>query len=388
MYLFNLILLLHRNEEETKSEENCDYGNDDVLLGVLAACKSDKNVRDSAYCDTVGDRVGEGHHNKCKECGNCGGDVGHINLSEVLKHKNANVDKSGSSCACGNYCRYGGEEEAEREADRGYKRSKTGSAACRNTCCGLNERSTGRGTESRAGNGCDRVARHSLVNVDGVAVFVKHICLRCGAVEGTDSVEHINKAEGNYKHDGIDYCACAALENGVALECADEAFGSEILEGLSYLAKVKIGHGPSGEIVKYGNCRNNDYYRALNLFLIKNRDCEKTDKSENYGSYCTPSVEEALAGNCAVEVKELNEGVLVSLDDSDVLKADEGDEKTDTCGYSLLKAVGKRSCNVASCTGYRKNKEYYTGEKNYEQALAISVHRIQHRRNDEGYEEE
>jgi len=276
--------LLHCYKEESCKEENADDGNNDILLGELTGEETDKNVRDSAYCDTVGDRVCKRHHNECEECGNCGCDIVHINLGEVLKHKNANVDKCGCGCTCGNDSCKRSEEQAYEEADGGYERSKTGSAACCYACCGFNKGGTGGGSEYRACAGCDRVASHSLVYVDRVAIFIKHICLGSGTVKGSDSIEHIDQSKGDNKNDSVYNSTCTAGEDGVALERADDTDLAEILEGLADLTKVKGRKSPGGEIVKNGNNTDGDDYGALNLFLIKNSDKEQTEKSENNGA--------------------------------------------------------------------------------------------------------
>ena len=77
---------LHRNEEESECEEDRDSGNHDILLGVLSGEESDDNVCDSAYCNTVGDRVSKGHHDKSEESGNCISHIAHIDFCKVFEH--------------------------------------------------------------------------------------------------------------------------------------------------------------------------------------------------------------------------------------------------------------------------------------------------------------
>ena len=80
-----------------------------------------------------------------------------------------------------------------------------------------------------------------------------------------------------------------------------------------------------------------------------------------------------------MEIKELNEGVHIFLNDSNVLEAYECDKQADTCGNSFLKAVRKSFCDILSCSRYREDKEEYTRKKDDAQTLAVTLNGVRTR---------
>ena len=55
---------LHRNKDKLNDEERSDNGDTDVVLLVLTGEKRDEHISDRADTDTVGDRVGQRHHDE------------------------------------------------------------------------------------------------------------------------------------------------------------------------------------------------------------------------------------------------------------------------------------------------------------------------------------
>ena len=55
---------LHRNKDELNDEERSNDGNADVVLLVLTGEERDEHISDRADTDTVGDRVGQRHHDE------------------------------------------------------------------------------------------------------------------------------------------------------------------------------------------------------------------------------------------------------------------------------------------------------------------------------------
>ena len=79
--------------------------------------------------------------------------------------------------------------------------------------------------------------------------------------------------------------------------------------------------------------------------LLENRDdkqAEESEQSRHKRLYAVNFVEECACLQCAVDINELNERVLVGLDDADILEAEESDEQTDTGRDCFLEAVRKR----------------------------------------------
>ena len=263
---------------------------------------------------------------------------------------------------------------------------------------GLNERGAGGSTANSARNRCNGVAGHALVNVDRIAVLVQHVCLRSGAVQGADGVEHIDEAERNDEHDcgedAAELRACERTLPSVSLEHTGDADGAEILKGLADLAHVE-GRGRTGkEIVQNGNACDADEHAALDVVLFKNCNDEQTEECEDGRHKCLYTFnirKECACLQCAVDINELNERVLVSLDDADILEAEESDEQTDTGRDCFLEAVRKSLCNLDTETRDREQQEDNTGNQNDDEACMVALDDVaagDDFRQNEGYEEE
>ena len=83
-----------------------------------------------------------------------------------------------------------------------------------------------------------------------------------------------------------------------------------------------------------------------------------------------------------MEVEELYEGVLVGLNDTNVLESDESNEKTDTCGNCLFETIGKSLSDILSCAGKRQNKEDNTRKEYYAKSLVEKAYFGAVRRNE------
>ena len=99
---FSCLLELHGNQAEAQDEESSDNSNSNISLGVLTGQQGDQSVSNTANTNTIGDGIGQRHHDQSQECRNSGANIVHIYLSKALEHQNANIDQSGSSCTCGN----------------------------------------------------------------------------------------------------------------------------------------------------------------------------------------------------------------------------------------------------------------------------------------------
>ena len=75
---------LHGNQAETQNKENCNDGNSNVSLCVLASQQSDQGICNAANADTIRDRVGQRHHDQCQKGRNSGTNIIHVNLSKTL----------------------------------------------------------------------------------------------------------------------------------------------------------------------------------------------------------------------------------------------------------------------------------------------------------------
>ena len=244
------------------------------------------------------------------------------------------------------------------------------------------------------------VATESLVMhwLTLIAVLIQHVCLRSGAVQGADGVEHIDEAERNDEHDcgedAAELRACERTLPSVSLEHTGDADRAEILKGLADLAHVE-GRGRAGkEIVQNGNACDADEHAALDVVLFKNRDdkqAEEGEQSRHKRLYAVNFVEECACLQCAVDIDELNERVLVSLDDADILEAEESDEQTDTGRDCFLEAVRKSLCDLDAETRDREQQEDKTGNQNDDEACMVTLDDIaagDDFRQNEGYEEE
>jgi len=361
---------LHGNEYKLEDEEDCDDGDDDVLLGVLAGEEGDQGIGNGADTDTVGNGVGQRHHNQSKECGNRRPHINHINLHDVLAHQNADEDQSGSSRASGNDGSQRGQDQAESEADRSHNTGQTGPATGSNTGRGLNEGCAGGGSEDTAADGSDGVAEHALINVDGVIVLVDEAGLRGSTVKGAQSIEHIDQAENDNQDHSIDdhagiRKAAKGMEPGISREQTGNTDGTEILEGSANLREVEVGESPGGQIVQNSHRNDGDDDAALDILLVENADQDKADKGQHNRSDRSPGFHGAGSrGQGAVEIKELNKGILVGLDQTDVLEADEGNEQSDSGGNRLLQAVRQSLSHCLANTGSRKDQEENTFQQN------------------------
>ena len=56
---------LHSDQAEAQNKENCNNGNCDVSLSVLTGEQSDQSVSNAANTNTVGNRIGQRHHDQC-----------------------------------------------------------------------------------------------------------------------------------------------------------------------------------------------------------------------------------------------------------------------------------------------------------------------------------
>ena len=72
------------NKDELNDEERSNNGDTDVVLLVLTGEERDEHISDRADTDTVGDRVGQRHHDESEERRNSAAQVGHIDLCEAL----------------------------------------------------------------------------------------------------------------------------------------------------------------------------------------------------------------------------------------------------------------------------------------------------------------
>ena len=384
------VILSDCTEEELAKEEKCNDGYSNVFLLVVACAEGNDNVSNAADTDTVCDGVGKGHHDQSEERGNCAAEVAHINLSEVLEHKNAYVDKSRSGSSRGNDACKRRKEETDCKADGCYKACKTGSAACSNTGSAFNEGGASGGTANSACYGCNGVASHCFVDVDGVSVFVEHICFSSSAVKSTNGVKHINDAEGNDEHDCAEDTTCEFRRECVfprlGIEYGSDADFAEILEGLRDVTQFKVGNLPCCEIVDNGSHEDADQHCALYVELGQDNDDQEAEKRNNCGCNGIP-----ISG-VNVQANELNEGVFVVGDDANVLEADESDEKTDTCGNGFFNAFGHSLCECFSCTCDGKDQEDKTGNKNKNETCAVTFDRASAGSCDlgenKGYEEE
>lgn len=81
-----------------------------------------------------------------------------------------------------------------------------------------------------------------------------------------------------------------------------------------------------------------------------------------------------------MDINELNERVLVSLDDADILEAEESDEQTDTGRDCFLEAVRKSLCNLDTETRDREQQEDNTGNQNDDEACMVALDDVSRRR--------
>ena len=191
----------HGDQAEAQDEQRSDHGDSDVGLFVLAGAEGDEGVGDAADADTIGNGVGQRHHNEGQESGNSGTDIFHVHLGEALEHQNAHIDQRGSGSAGGNKLCQGGQEQAQQEAAGSHDACQTGSAAGANACSGFHKGGAGGGAQNSACNSSHGVTGHALVHIDGVAVLVQQVCLGGSAVQGADGDKHIHQAEGDDQHD-------------------------------------------------------------------------------------------------------------------------------------------------------------------------------------------
>ena len=361
---------LHRNECEFSNEDESDDGRYDIFLCKFACEDRDQNIRDATDTDTVGNRIRKRHHDECEECRNCASHIGHIYVCEVLEHQNTYEDERGCGCARGNDVCKGSEEQTNEEAERGHKACEAGSRACCNAGSTFYKGCAGGRTDSSTGECADGVTSHGFVHIDGVAVFVEHARFGCGTVKCTYSVEHINDAEGDDKNDRGEYTAdVAAIESELPSFCVEETCDTdftEILECLTNGRKVEGGNLPCGNVIKNCGSKNADQNRTLDIALGENGDNDKAEEGYDSGSDCAPTVECGFrVFERTADVDELYERVLIAGNETCVLEADEGDEKTDTCGDGFLETFRHRFCNVFSRTCDGENHEDDTG-KEYE----------------------
>ena len=128
--------------------------------------------------------------------------------------------------------------------------------------------------------------------------------------------------------------------------------------------------------------------------LFKNCNGEQTEECEDsrHKCLCTFNIrKECACLQCAVDIDELNERVLVSLDDADILEAEESDEQTDTGRDCFLEAVRKSLCNLDAETRDREQQEDNTGNQNDDEACMVALDDVaagDDFRQNEGYEEE
>ncbi len=108
------------------------------------------------------------------------------------------------------------------------------------------------------------------------------------------------------------------------------------------LAHVE-GRGRTGkEIVQNGNACDADEHAALDFSRSNDEQTGGMRGWPGINAFYTFNIrKECACLQCAVDINELNERVLVSLDDADILEAEESDEQTDTGRDCFLRQSGR-----------------------------------------------
>ena len=181
---------------------------EDVKRGVellpVGAQHVDGNIRDNATEDTVGDAVCKRHHDDGDESRDSFGIVVEVDVLYRRQHEQANDYQYGSCGSSRNREEQRSEEQSHGKANSCREGCKTCTTALGYTRSTLDVGCCGTCAQACASHSGDGVCHESLVKTRNTAVLAHHTCLGTHTNEGTHSVEHIDKEEGEHHDDHID----------------------------------------------------------------------------------------------------------------------------------------------------------------------------------------
>ncbi|SCI07278.1 Uncharacterised protein [uncultured Ruminococcus sp.] len=168
----------------------------------LAGANLQNYPNDNAEHNTVGNGVGERHHNQGDKTADY---IRNIPVEFHLEHRlhHQQADKYQRRCGgkAGNRQEDWREEECNNEHCRSCKCRQAGAAAFGNTCGGLYKAGNRGGTQAGARNSADCITQQGCANTRELAVFVEQVALVCNTNQGADRVKQIDKQEGKHHHD-------------------------------------------------------------------------------------------------------------------------------------------------------------------------------------------
>ena len=196
------MILLFYDDEKLQEEQDRQNVCQDRNVLCLAGERGDDGVGDERHADAVADRACDGHEDEHERNGDNLENIVPVDLLEAAYHEDADIDQSCTRCRSGDQSRDGGDEHAQQEHYSGRQRGKAGAAARLDAGTGLDEGRYGGGAGACACDGADGVREQSFLHLGHLAVLIEHVRACGGADEGSDGVEHIDHAEGDYKRDG------------------------------------------------------------------------------------------------------------------------------------------------------------------------------------------
>lgn len=131
----------------------------------------------------------------------------------------------------------------------------------------------------------------------------------------------------------------------------------------------KERNSAGNDVVNNGNANDGWTNRTLDLVVFQDSNNDQTQQCQQSGQR---SGHELTVGHCTVEVIELNQGVLVCLDDANILEADESDEQTDTAGIAFFRQSGRAFATLER-RPVREDQEHNAGHQNDDQTLPDSL---------------
>ena len=293
------------------------YGQDKHRGGdplELTACHVDGHIEYHTREDTVGNGVGQGHHDDADEGGDGLGEVDEINLGDGLDHEQAHKDEHGSRSGRGNGEEQRREEQGDRKAAGYHQCGEARATALSHASSALHIGRRGRGAEHRAYGGGNGIGQEGLLQArDAARLLVHHISLGAYANERTHRVEKVDEEEGEHHHEHVErpdvFPLKLAEDGGDRLGRRDEA--------------LELGDAHRDTDKRGGE--DTDKHGATHIPYIEHaRDDEADDGQQG-----------RALGNLA----QHHEGGIAIDDDACILHTDEGDEQADTCTDGIAQAA-------------------------------------------------
>jgi len=331
-------------------------------LGFLLADLDDA-VEDEARADTVGDAVAQSHEHTGKECRNGFGEISPFDLGEGRSHHDTDDDQGRSGCSVRNRADKGGKKCAQGKADGDNNAGQSRASAGADACCAFYIGCGVGGTENSTDGSCRCIGKERLVHLGmeaaaafhGLFVFLaEDTAAAAGADEGTDRIKGIRQAECEDRDQN------QRDLGGIGKQGAETSLGEDRAEGggkrrtcireadgLRHSSHAERNTDQSGH-------DDADQDRALHMKNLQNDDQEQSNQKYPENRL----VHRGKSRNARLKV-----------DETDIDKAQIGDEKTDAAADRVLQADRDSADDVLSDLGDGDDDVNQTADEDHRKCL-------------------